>query len=64
MAYVVSIKARNGKDLKEGYSFHNNMIYTVGEVVRANNYDNNSKVVCVGGIHVFRSKIEAELFVY
>ena len=58
-AYVRSIV--DGAEAKtEGFATHNNMKYTVGQIVQPDDYDGSNLIECSHGIHFFITREEAE----
>lgn len=48
---------------KKAFSSHDeNFVYQVGRIVKPDRWDNSPGNVCTGGIHVFRTRAEAERY--
>jgi len=59
-ATVVKIEDDEGQTVTQAKSqFNPGVIYTVGEVIRADEYDDDITIECTGGIHFFITKKEA-----
>jgi len=59
-ATVVKIEVKEGQTVTQAKSqFNPGVIYTVGEVIRAGEYDADIRIECTGGIHFFITKKEA-----
>jgi len=59
-ATVVKIENDDGQTISQAKSaFRSDTIYTVGEVIRADEYDDDIRIECTGGIHFFITKKEA-----
>ena len=60
-ARVDKIFDKNGKKINTGFSQHESSFkYTVGKIVRPDDFDENRWNECASGIHFFITRIEAE----
>lgn len=60
---VLTIYDKDGKECNEATGRHDNKTkYIVGEITRADSFDNDMRVDCSHGIHFFATKKEAELW--
>jgi hypothetical protein len=56
---VVALTAKDGSHPTEGKGLHNGTKYVVGETVRPDSFNDDSKLECTNGIHFFITKAEA-----
>ena len=56
---VVSITGADGVEYTDGISKHDGTVYTVGEVVFPDSYNDDIRVECTNGIHFFITRAEA-----
>jgi uncharacterized protein YjbI with pentapeptide repeats len=62
-AKVLNIYDRNGNELEKAISTHGaDFIYTVGETLKVDNFDEDRWTECSAGIHFFITRREAELY--
>ena len=62
-AKVIAIWDIDGKPINSTYSLHDDkFIYSVGQYVKVDNFDDNRWNECSAGIHFFMSKEEAEKY--
>ena len=57
---VISIVDLEGNAVTSGRALYDGTIYTVGEIVRPDNYDDDIRVECAPGIHFYITRNEAE----